>query len=152
MEMGRDYFIVLWGGRWDGDFLQRVVYFAWLAVDFLDGDCGWHGCGCDGATYTMWRWRGSESHDTICESLYKVEIGSVIVKKGWHWRVFYMQLISCRHNRCEVSLRRNDETDADRGSSGEWVAAGKRMTGMWSYLISTSTTYDIRSIHKHTYC
>ena len=68
MGMGRGYFIVFWGGRWDSDFLQRVVYFAWLAVDFLDRDCGWHFCGT--ATYTVWRWRGSESQNTVCESLY----------------------------------------------------------------------------------
>lgn len=68
MGMGRGYFIVFWGGRWDGDFFQWVVYFAWLAVDFLDRDCGWHLCGT--TTYTVWRWRGSELQNTMCESLY----------------------------------------------------------------------------------
>jgi hypothetical protein len=74
--------MIFWRGRWDGDFLQRVVYFAWLAVDFLDRDCGWHYCGT--ATYTVWWWRGNKSHDTMCEGLYVVEIGSVVVERGWH--------------------------------------------------------------------
>ena len=80
--MGRDYFIFLWGGRWDSDFLQRVVYFAWLAIDFLDGDCRWH-C-CCGATYSVRRWRGSESHNTQCVRLYVGDTGSVDVERGWH--------------------------------------------------------------------
>ena len=62
---GWHYFGIFWSRRWDGDFLQRVVHFAWLAVDLLDGDCEWHCCGT--ATLTVWRWRDSESHDAMRE-------------------------------------------------------------------------------------
>jgi hypothetical protein len=36
------YFIVFWLRCWDCDFLERVVDFSRLAVDFLDGDGGGH--------------------------------------------------------------------------------------------------------------
>lgn len=43
MATGIAYFIIFWFGFGNCDFLEGIVDFSGLAVDFLDGDCGGHG-------------------------------------------------------------------------------------------------------------